>query len=108
MTASWQNAPMVTLNADVDCSSFKNMRESLRTLFKEKGLNLSYNYILMKMCALALKENPMLNSYLDGNEVVLLDEINIGLAVAIEGPNSPRHKRCWTKICQIAQKEMPW
>ena len=26
----------------------------------------------------------MLNSYLDGNEVVLLDEINIGLAVAIE------------------------
>ena len=84
MSASWQNAPMVTLNADVDCSSFKNMRESLRTLFKEKGLNLSYNYILMKMCALALKEHPMLNSYLDGNEVVLLDEINIGLAVAIE------------------------
>ncbi len=85
MTASWQNAPMVTLNADVDCSSFKNMRESLKTLFKEKGLNLSYNYILMKMCALALKEHPMLNSYLDGNDVVLLDEINIGLAVAIEG-----------------------
>ena len=84
MSASWQNAPMVTLNADVDCSSFKNMRESLRTLFKEKGLNLSYNYILMKMCALALKEHPMLNSYLDGDEVVLIDEINIDLAVAIK------------------------
>jgi len=62
----------------------KKLREDLKSSFKEKGLNLSYNYILMKACAVALKEQPMLNSYLEGNEVVLYDEVNIGLAVATE------------------------
>lgn len=84
MSTSWQNSPMVTLNADVDCTLLKKLREDLKSSFKEKGLNLSYNYILMKTCAVALKEQPMLNSYLEGNEVVLYDEINIGLAVATE------------------------
>ena len=82
MSTSWQNSPMVTLNADVDCTLLKKLREDLKSSFKEKGLKLSYNYILMKACAVALKEQPMLNSYLEGNEVVLYDEINIGLAVA--------------------------
>ena len=62
---------MVTLNADIDCTLLKKLREDLKSSFKEKGLNLSYNYILMKACAVALKEQPMLNSYLEGNEVVL-------------------------------------
>lgn len=84
MSTSWQNSPMVTLNADVDCTLLKKLREDLKSSFKEKGLNLSYNYILMKACAVALKEQPMLNSYLEGNEVVLYDEVNIGLAVATE------------------------
>jgi len=84
MSTSWQNSPMVTLNADVDCTLLKKLREDLKSSFKEKGLNLSYNYILMKACAVALKEQQMLNSYLEGNEVVLYDEINIGLAVATE------------------------
>ena len=84
MSTSWQNSPMVTLNVDVDCALLKKLREDLKSSFKEKGLNLSYNYILMKACAVALKEQPMLNSYLEGNEVVLYDEVNIGLAVATE------------------------
>ncbi|WP_213697537.1 dihydrolipoamide acetyltransferase family protein [Acetomicrobium sp.] len=84
MSTSWQNSPMVTLNADVDCTLLKKLREDLKSSFKEKGFNLSYNYILMKACAVALKEQPMLNSYLEDNEVVLYDEINIGLAVATE------------------------
>lgn len=84
MSTSWQNSPMVTLNADVDCNLLKKLREDLKSSFKEKGLNLSYNYILIKACSVALKEQPMLNSYLEGNEVVLYDEINIGLAVATE------------------------
>jgi len=84
MSTSWQNSPMVTLNADVDCNLLKKLREDLKSSFKEKGLNLSYNYILIKACSVALKEQPMLNSYLEGNEVVLYDEVNIGLAVATE------------------------
>ncbi|MEN2995400.1 MAG: 2-oxo acid dehydrogenase subunit E2, partial [Acetomicrobium sp.] len=74
MATSWQNSPMVTLNADVDCTLLKKLREDLKSSFKEKGLNLSYNYILIKACAVALNEQPMLNSYLEGNEVVLYDE----------------------------------
>jgi len=84
MATSWRSSPMVTLNVDVDCSSLKKLREDLKSSFKEKWLNLSYNYILMKVCAVALKEFPSFNSYLEGNEIVMYDQINIGLAVATE------------------------
>lgn len=84
MSTSWKNSPMVTINADVDCGAIKKLREDLKEAFKARGLNLSYNYIFIKACAMALKEQPMLNSCLEGNEVLLYEEINIGLAVATD------------------------
>ncbi|MDN5336790.1 MAG: hypothetical protein PWR02_1816 [Synergistales bacterium] len=84
MSTSWKNSPMVTINADVDCGAIKKLREDLKEAFKARGLNLSYNYIFIKACAVALKEMPMLNSCLEGNEVLLHEEINIGLAVATD------------------------
>ena len=38
----------------------------------------------MKAAAAALKEHPLVNSVIDGDAVVMRDEVNIGIAVALE------------------------
>jgi len=84
MSESWHTSPMVTLNSEADAHNLKLLRSNLRSAFESKGVNLSYNHILLKICAQALVEFPMLNARLEGDEVILQDEVNIGLAIALE------------------------
>jgi pyruvate dehydrogenase E2 component (dihydrolipoamide acetyltransferase) len=84
MSESWHTSPMVTLNSEADASGLKSLREELKDEFKKRGASLSYNHILLKICAQALVEFPMLNTRLEGDEVILQDEVNIGLAIALE------------------------
>lgn len=84
MSESWHTSPMVTLNSEADASGLKSLRNNLKDAFEKRGTNLSYNYILLKICAQALVEFPKLNARLEGDEVILQDEVNIGLAIALE------------------------
>jgi len=84
MSESWHTSPMVTLNSEADAHNLKLLRSNLRSAFESKGVNLSYNYILLKICAQALTEFPLFNARLEGDEVILQDEVNIGLAIALE------------------------
>jgi len=84
MSESWHTSPMVTLNSEADAHNLKLLRSNLRSAFESKGVNLSYNHILLKICAQALTEFPLFNARLEGDEVILQDEVNIGLAIALE------------------------
>lgn len=84
MSESWHTSPMVTLNSEADANNLKLLRSNLRSAFESKGVNLSYNHILLKICAQALTEFPLFNARLEGDEVILQDEVNIGLAIALE------------------------
>ncbi|MER3485246.1 MAG: 2-oxo acid dehydrogenase subunit E2, partial [Chloroflexota bacterium] len=44
----------------------------------------SYNDLLIKLCARALTEHPMLNARLAGDQIELLAEVHVGLAVALD------------------------
>src|SRR5690606_24177847 len=46
---------------------------------------ITYTDIVAKAAAGVLRELPELNSYIDGNDVVTWDAINIGIAVSVEG-----------------------
>ena len=81
---SWHTSPMVTLNSEADANNLKLLRSNLRSAFESKGINLSYNHILLKICAQVLTEFPLFNARLEGDEVILQDEVNIGLAIALE------------------------
>jgi pyruvate dehydrogenase E2 component (dihydrolipoamide acetyltransferase) len=48
------------------------------------GARISYTDLVVKAVAIALREHPMLNSTLTEEGIVLRDEINIGVAVALE------------------------
>ncbi|MDI6707064.1 MAG: dihydrolipoamide acetyltransferase family protein [Bacillota bacterium] len=85
MSQSWHTAPMVTLNIEVDASQLKSFRASLKDVCEAHGAKLSFNDIIIKICAKALMEYPMVNASFDGEEIILHGNANVGLAVALDG-----------------------
>jgi len=51
---------------------------------EKAGIRISYNDMLMKACAIALREVPRMNCSWEGSAILLREEVNIGLAVALD------------------------
>lgn len=80
MGESARTTARVTLFREVDASGLVSLRE----LLKAQGLQVSYNDILVRVCAVALREHPEANARLGEGEIELLDRVHIGLAVDTE------------------------
>ncbi len=85
MSESWRTIPVVTYNMEADCVALIAFRSALKESFSRNGLHLSFTHIFMKICARVLTEMPMANASIDGSEFVLHDDVNIGIAVAVDG-----------------------
>ncbi|NMA85790.1 MAG: 2-oxo acid dehydrogenase subunit E2 [Tissierellia bacterium] len=83
MHNSWMTSPRVTYNLEIDVSNMKEFRESLKGNFIETGTKLSYNHILMKIVSKALIEYPYLNGSFNGEEIILRNYVNMGLAIDV-------------------------
>lgn len=79
MSESLQGMAQVTLLTEADVTEMVRLREQLKQRY-----DLSYTDIIVKAVAVALKEHPLLNATLVGEEIQLLSEIHIGVAVALE------------------------
>lgn len=82
MTASKHTAPHVTLTTEANVDKTIALRSKLNA--KNSDIRFSYTDILVKMAATALRNIPMLNSSIDGDNIILHDRINVGVAVALE------------------------
>jgi pyruvate dehydrogenase E2 component (dihydrolipoamide acetyltransferase) len=79
MTESLQTTAQVTITTEADVTGLVEFVDRL------KGqLDISYTAVVVKAVAAALRRHPLLNSTLVGDEIRLLDEINIGVGVALE------------------------
>lgn len=77
-------SPHVTLLSEIDMTDCVAVRQDLLPVIEKiDGLRLSFNDILLKATAFALKQNPNMNISLEGNELVFHSDINIGMAVAV-------------------------
>lgn len=85
MSFSNTTIPSVTYNMEVDFSALMAFREKVKAEGAKKGVKISYNHILMKICAAAVKEVPLANASIDGDAIVLHGNVNIGLAVSVPG-----------------------
>ena len=85
MSFSNSTIPAVTFNMEADFTALMDFRGKVKEEGARKGVKISFNHILMKICAAALKEVPLANASLEGNEMVLHGNVNIGLAVSVEG-----------------------
>ena len=81
MAYSYRTAPHAILMVKVDMSEAIKLRQSFE---KTKNVRVSYNAIFVKAVTTALREYPLLNSTLQGDQIKLLKNINVGIAVAIE------------------------
>jgi pyruvate dehydrogenase E2 component (dihydrolipoamide acetyltransferase) len=79
MLESVQSMAQLTLNTDANVSALVKHRETLRNQF-----DLTYTDLLVKAAALALKKHPRLNARIVGQEIHLLTDIHIGVAVALD------------------------
>jgi len=79
MKESYLNAPHICLSLSCDMSNSVQVREIVNKRFEEKA-HLTYTDIIIKATAQALKANPLLNSTLRGDSIIIFDEVNIGIA----------------------------
>ncbi|UCD42638.1 MAG: 2-oxo acid dehydrogenase subunit E2 [Chloroflexota bacterium] len=85
MQASFQEAPHIALTVEVDISQLESVRQRMIEIAAQGGEDrVSLTALLVKIAAWALNRNPYLNATLDGDTIHLLDEINVGVATAIE------------------------
>ena len=75
--------PHFYLAIEVDMQRVKELRESANVL--DPGLKLSYNDIVLKACAAALRQNPDVNASFLGESIRYHHRVHLGIAVAIDG-----------------------
>lgn len=81
MTASWAAAPAVSYDIEADVTEIATLKSMLEN---NSGVKISYTDILAKMTARVLMAHPLVNSRIDGDEIVSHDFVNLGVAVALE------------------------
>jgi pyruvate dehydrogenase E2 component (dihydrolipoamide acetyltransferase) len=84
MAESKATIPDFTLQADVDMDAAVAMRAQLREASRSGDVVPSYNDMVVKACALALRDHPLANgAYRDG-VFELYERVNVGVAVATD------------------------
>lgn len=75
------SAPHFYLTIDIDMDEAIQARQKINELSEEK---ISYNDLVVKSCAVALRQHPAVNSSWAGEKIRRNHDINIGVAVAVE------------------------
>ena len=83
MTKSWQQAPEITFQVDINMDTARTLREVSAKKINGVVKKFSYTALLTKIVAWALLRHPTMNSRLEGNEVVLIPYVHMGVGVAI-------------------------
>jgi pyruvate dehydrogenase E2 component (dihydrolipoamide acetyltransferase) len=85
MAESKATAPHFYLQAEFDLTAAVEGRKRLKAMAKEGEVVPTFNDMVLKACALALREFPRANgAYRDGR-IELYSRINVGVAVAAQG-----------------------
>jgi 2-oxoglutarate dehydrogenase E2 component (dihydrolipoamide succinyltransferase) len=85
MVLSKRTSPHVTTVHRVDMTKIAKLRDRYKDQFKSNyGFSLTYLPFIARASVAALRQFPLLNASLDGNNIVYHNEINIGIAVALE------------------------
>jgi len=86
MVASKQTSPHVNSIDEVDMTNLVKFREGFKNEFqKQEGYSLTYTHFVLYAIVQALKAFPLVNSSIDGDNIVMKKDINLGCAVAVPG-----------------------
>jgi 2-oxoglutarate dehydrogenase E2 component (dihydrolipoamide succinyltransferase) len=86
MVASKQTSPHVNSIDEIDMTNLVKIRERIKNDFKKReGINLTYSHFVLYAIVQALKEHPLVNSSIEGDNIVIKKDIHLGCAVAVPG-----------------------
>jgi len=84
MYASLHNTAQVTVSAEVDVTeSLSFLAGAQRRYGKNGAVKVSFTDVLVMAVARALRRVPVLNSNLTRDEIILFDDVHLGIAVAV-------------------------
>ena len=88
MVNSVNTAPHVTSFVEADVTNLVLWRNKTKKEFLEKeGEKLTFTPIFIEAIAKALRDYPLVNSSIDGDNIVIKSNINIGMATALPSGN---------------------
>jgi pyruvate dehydrogenase E2 component (dihydrolipoamide acetyltransferase) len=86
MTYSKQNIPHIILTSVPDVNQLIMLRERLKDkVSKIYEVKITVSDFILKACAMVLAEQPVVNASLQEGSHILYEDINIGMAVSVEG-----------------------
>jgi len=88
MVRSKATSPHVTSFTEADVTNIVNWRNKIKTPFEKKyGEKITFTPIFIEAIVNSIKKYPMINSSLEGNNIIIKKDINIGMAAALPTGN---------------------
>jgi 2-oxoglutarate dehydrogenase E2 component (dihydrolipoamide succinyltransferase) len=88
MVMSVHVSPHVTSFVEADVTNIVNWRNKIKKKFLDReGENITFTPILIEAIVKAIKDFPMVNISLSGNNIIKRKDINIGMATALPSGN---------------------
>ena len=88
MVKSKQTSPHVTSFTEADVTNLVLWREKVKKDFeKREGTKITYTPLFIEAIVRCIKKFPLINCSLEGNNIILKKDINIGMATALPSGN---------------------
>jgi len=88
MVDSVQTSPHVTSMTEADVTNMVNWRNNVKAEFLEKnGEKLTFTPLFIEAIVNCIKRNPLINASIDGDNIVIKKDINVGMATALPNGN---------------------
>ena len=86
MLQSCNEAAMAYMTYEIDATAIQDFREKiLKSAEKKHGVRVTITDFMLKLTAMALRQHPVVNTrWVEGEGILFLDDINVGMAMAIK------------------------
>ena len=108
LKSAQNTAAMLTTFNEIDMSNIIKIRKNNKDNFEEKfNIKLGFMSFFCNAVSIALKEMPIINSEIDGSDIIYHDHINLGIAIgAPQGLLVPVIKEADAKSFSEIEKEI--
>ncbi|WP_375241871.1 dihydrolipoamide acetyltransferase family protein [Lacinutrix sp.] len=88
MVYSKHTSPHVTAYVEADLTNMVNWRNANKVAFQDKyGERLTFTPLFVEAVAKAVKDFPNINASVDGKNIIVKEDVNIGMATALPNGN---------------------
>jgi 2-oxoglutarate dehydrogenase E2 component (dihydrolipoamide succinyltransferase) len=88
MVRSKQTSPHVTSFTEADVTNLVMWREKVKKEFeKREGTRITFTPLFIEAIVRCIKRFPLINSSVEGNNIIVKKDINIGMATALQNGN---------------------